>query len=462
MKMKKNIRLSTILLLCSTLLFAGLFAWKSWELQQLQTSPAAASAVFEDAPSERAAGFHDRYALEQMVVLSRHNIRSPLSGNGSALASLTPYTWFDWTSDPSDLSLRGGTLETMMGQFFRKWLASEGLMSENEIPAEGQVRFYANSMQRTIATAQYFSSGFLPAANVEVEHHMEIGTMDPVFTPQLTFMNDAYRAKALAEISAMGGEAGLQGIGQGLAPDYQLLAEVLDLKDSAKAKDEGFTQFATDDLAIVLEENKEPGLTGSLKPALQASDALVLQYYEDSDPVHAAFGHRLTEAQWEQIAHIKDVYTDVLFTAPSVAAVAAHPLLQEMQQELSRQDRQFAFLCGHDSNVASVLSALQAEPYELPQAIEKKTPIGVKLVIEKWLGQDGQEYASLSLVYQSVDQLRNRTELSLEQPPMLYHLSLQGLEKNADGLYQLSEVQQRFTDAISEYDTIKSECGAGS
>jgi len=34
------------------------------------------------------------YTLDEMVVLSRHNIRSPLSGNGSALGNLTSHKWF--------------------------------------------------------------------------------------------------------------------------------------------------------------------------------------------------------------------------------------------------------------------------------------------------------------------------------------------------------------------------------
>ena len=127
--------------------------------------------------------FHERYALKQVVVLSRHNIRSPLSGKPSALQRITPHEWFQWSSAPSELSLRGGALETIMGQYFRTWLVSEGLMQENEIPAEGTMRFYANSKQRTIATAQYFSSGMLPVANVRIEHHCEIDKMDPVFNP---------------------------------------------------------------------------------------------------------------------------------------------------------------------------------------------------------------------------------------------------------------------------------------
>ena len=36
---------------------------------------------------------HKGYTLEQVVVLSRHNIRSPLSGGDSLLGQVTPHTW---------------------------------------------------------------------------------------------------------------------------------------------------------------------------------------------------------------------------------------------------------------------------------------------------------------------------------------------------------------------------------
>lgn len=406
------------------------------------------------AQAAQVANFHDNYQLKEMVVLSRHNIRSPLSGNGSVLARITPHTWFMWTSEPSELSLRGGELETMMGQYFRKRLVSEGLMTENYQPKEGEMRFYANSMQRTIATAQYFSSGMLPVANVRIEHKFAENKMDPVFNPQLTFVSDAFRAEALKQISAMGGSKGLQGIGENLAGEYKRLEQVLDLKQSDICKKDGIDKFRTDDLEIVLDLNKEPAMRGSLKLATQASDAFVLQYYEEANPVKAAFNHKLTAEEWEQIARVKDVYGDVLFTAPVVAVDVAHPLLQVMSDELALDGRKFTFLCGHDSNIASVLAALNADPYSLPQSIEKKTPIGSKLVIEKWVGKDGQEYASLSLVYQTTEQLRNRTMLSLDTPPMVYPLTLHGLTQNADGLYRLSDVQQRFKEAIGAYDEL--------
>lgn len=108
------------------------------------------------AQNRRSSEFKDKYTLKEVVVLSRHNIRSPLSDNGSALGKLTPHEWTKWSAASSELTLRGGVLETMMGQFFRKWLVSEGLFTENYVPNADEVNFYANSMQRTIATAQYF------------------------------------------------------------------------------------------------------------------------------------------------------------------------------------------------------------------------------------------------------------------------------------------------------------------
>ena len=187
------------------------------------------SGLSAEAQIERTADFHSRYTLKEAVVLSRHNIRSPLSGPESALGQLTPHEWFHWSSGKSELSLRGGVLETEMGQFFRKWLVSEGLISENHLPAEGTMRFYANSMQRTIATTQYFSSGLLPVANVEIEHHYDLNTMDPVFTPQLTAASDDYCARARQQIADLFGNGSLEGIGEKMAENYALLQDVLDV-----------------------------------------------------------------------------------------------------------------------------------------------------------------------------------------------------------------------------------------
>lgn len=407
------------------------------------------------AQTKRSPEFKEKYTLKEVVILSRHNIRSPLSDNGSALGKLTPHRWTNWSAASSELTLRGGVLETMMGQFFRKWLVSEGLFTENYVPNADEVNFYANSMQRTIATAQYFSSGFMPIANVAVRHRYAPSKMDPVFFPRLTKVSEAFCSDAMNQIAAMGGKKGIRGINEGLEDSYRIIADVLDLKDSPACKSGETCAFDDYDTQIILKKGEEPAMKGSLKLANSASDAFILQYYEEADAQKAAFGHDISISDWEKIARIKDVYGDVLFTAPVVAYNVAHPLLVYMNDELNSDARKFTFLCGHDSNIASVNAALEVEDYELPSSIEKKTPIGSKLVFEKWIDKSGNEFVAINLVYQTTEQLRNIEMLDLDHSPMVYQLQLKGLKLNADGLYSFEDVNGRFEKAIAAYDDIK-------
>lgn len=404
---------------------------------------------------QRSEAFKGKYKLKEVVILSRHNIRSPLSTNGSALSKMTPHEWTNWSSAASELTLRGGVLETEMGQFFRKWTIETGLFKDNYVPTIDEVNVYANSMQRCIATAQYFSGGFMPVANLRVNHRYVPSKMDPIFFPRLTKSTEAFRTEAMKQINAMGGKEGLVGINKSLKESYDLIAKVLDMKQSEYYKKGEIKDFVNNDTQITLELNQEPGMKGSLKNANSASDAFILQYYEEPDGMKAAFGHKLTTEDWTKIAKVKDVYGDVLFTAPIVAVNVAHPLLQYMYDELNDKDRKFTFLCGHDSNIASVDAALGVEDYSLPNSIEKKTPIGSKLVLEKWVDAAGKAYVAVNLVYQSTDQLKQMSLLDLQHAPQVFSLKLKGLNQNTDGLYTFEDVNARFLQAIRAYDDIK-------
>jgi phosphoserine phosphatase len=392
------------------------------------------------------------YTLEKSVVLSRHNIRAPLSGEGSALSTITPHEWFEWSAPASQLSVRGGTLETEMGQYFRKWLEKEGLFEPNYRPEDGAVRIYANSKQRTIATAEFFAAGLLPVDGIDVEYHSDFDTMDPVFNPVFTYSSDDYAADATEEIIEKFGP-----VIEDLSDNYSLLEDVIDVKESDDYKSGSFTGFDTGDSEFSIEEGKEPSVSGSLKKACQISDALVLQYFEEEDEKKAAFDHDLTTEQWEAISEIKDVYGDTLFTAPLVATNVAHPLLQEIESELTADGRQFSFLCGHDSNLASVIAALDVSDYSLPDTIEKKTPIGAKLVINTWKDGSGEEYITLDLVYQKTEQLRSMSLLDDNNPPAIYTLQLEGLKANENGMYKAADVLDRFKSAINAYDLMIDE-----
>ncbi len=400
------------------------------------------------AQTKRPDDFRAKYQLKEVVVMSRHNIRSPLTSGGAAHTRVTPHQWFAWTSPSSQLSLRGGVLETEMGQFFRKWLVGEGLLPDNYRPEGSEVLFYANSRQRTFATAKYFSAGFLPFANVEIQHKYFEDKMDPVFTPKFTKMNAKYRQQILDEMQTIHG--GPQAWMQSVQPTLTMMEDILDMAHSPAAKNDT-THFRYDDTQFILEKGDEPKMKGGYKLANSVADALVLQCYESESMT--AFGHQLTEKQWRDICAVKEVYDALLFTTHSASVNLAYPLVSRIRGELHHVGRKFTFLCGHDSNLASIGAALRLRYPETEQALELHTPIGSKLVFEKW--SDGtEEYVAINLVYQRVGQLQNRTLLSPDEPPMVKPVTIDGLTPNSDGLYRLSELDARMAEAMAENDAI--------
>lgn len=402
------------------------------------------------AQTPRSEGFREKYALKQVVVMSRHNIRSPLQSGGAAYTRVTPYQWFPWSSPSSQLSLRGGVLETEMGQFFRQWVVAEGLLPDNYRPTADEVLFYANSRQRTFATAKYFSAGFLPFANVEITHKFDEDKMDPVFTPKFTKMSDTYRQQVLDEMQTLHG--GPQAWMTAMQPTLTMMEQVLDMAHSPAAQRGDTLHFWFNDTQFKIEKGDEPRMTGGYTLANSVADAMVLQCYESESLT--AFGHALTQEQWRAICGVKAVYDGLLFTTHSAAVNLANPLVTRIREELNNADRKFMFLCGHDSNLASIAAALRLNYPETENALELHTPIGSKLVFEKWT--DGTEdYVAINLVYQSLAQLQGRTLLSPDAPPMVGTVTVEGLTPNADGLYRLTDLDARFAETIAENDAIE-------
>ena len=397
---------------------------------------------------EREEGFQNKYELEQLVVLSRHNIRTPMVGKGSVLSRVTDpsYQWFQWQDPASHLTAKGERLEAKMGSFFREWLSKKDFLDKYSANSSS-FRFYANAKQRCQLTARTFADAVLPGANAEVEMKVEFDKMDPVFNPQITKLPVGFAEKAQQEIAAKMGD-----LNKGIATQYAVIENVIGITRSPAYPDTtSFSQFPS---SVSFKLNAEPSMSGGLKMACSVSDALVLQYYEEPDEKKAAFGHTLSPEDWVNVALVKEWYGDALFTAPSVAVNVAHPLLQTMLAELQQNGRVFSFLCGHDSNIGSVLAALETKEYDLPQTIEKKTPIGAKVIIEKFKAKDGSEYADIWLVYASTKQLQNESSMTYNQPPVAVRLQLDGISENADHLYSLSDVEQRFSKAIAAYDAL--------
>ena len=397
-----------------------------------------------------------KYTLEQMVVLSRHNLRAPLSSNGSVPDELTPHTWINWSANASELTMKGGVEETSMGQYFQKWLDREGLIPLNSIPQEGEVRFNARAKQRCRATARYFAAGMFPLADIEVEYPGDDKGTEDFMNPSLNFCNDAFAEAAKAEVAAQGGTGGFDGLAEQVRDTIGLIMDTVDMQDSEAYKSGKYGDLLTDGMDYVIDGvGTEPDFTGAIKAAYQVADALLLQYYEEPDAVKAAFGHELTDEDWAKIGQFMTTCLEIKHGAPLVALSITHPLIQELKNEFTNEQRKFSFFCAHDCTVMGTLTALGTNLDALPGSIETNTPIGVKVVFERLRDENGQAWYRPSIIYRSTEQIRSGEMLTEENPPMQYALTFEGVETNKDGLISETDFLALFDRILADYDALE-------
>lgn len=350
------------------------------------------------------------YQLQQVLMMSRHNLRAPLANNGSVLEQSTPNKWPEWDVPGGQLTTKGGVLEVYMGHYMREWLAEQGMVKSGECPPPYTVYAYANSLQRTVATAQFFITGAFPGCDIPVHHQEKMGTMDPTFNPVITDDSAAFSEQAVA---AMEKELSkLQ-----LTDSYQLLEKIVNYKDSPACKEKQQCSLVDGKNTFSAKYQQEPGVSGPLKVGNSLVDAFTLQYYEGFPMDQVAWGEIKSDQQWKVLSKLKNGYQDSLFTSPEVARNVAKPLVSYIDKALVT-DRTSApkitVLVGHDSNIASLLTALDFKPYQLHDQNER-TPIGGKIVFQRWHdSKANRDLMKIEYVYQSAEQLRNADALTLQ------------------------------------------------
>ncbi|WP_411704427.1 bifunctional glucose-1-phosphatase/inositol phosphatase [Edaphovirga cremea] len=400
----------------------------------------------------------DGYQLEKVLIMSRHGIRAPLVNYGDVLAESTPHKWPVWQTEGGLLTPKGGLVEENVGQYFRAWLADTKLLPAGSCPTAQQVFTYANSLPRTIDTAKHFVIGAFPDCNITVNHQAEIGKMDPTFNPIITAdVTDEFKEKALSSLAQHAGDGGIDGLNQRLKPNYALLEEVMDYKNSKLCKQDKQCDISAQPSSVTLVKDKEPGISGPLRVGTGASDAFMLQYYEGFPLKDVAWGKVTTTEQWQKLEAIKNQYHETLFGSPAIAANAAAPLMNFIAGALDQQpvgdsrqqaaqQAKLAVLVGHDSNIASLLSALKTKDYQLPEQFER-TPISGAVVFQRWHDTEkNRDLMKIEYVYPTTEQIRNKSALTLATPPQRVTLEIAGCEVDAQGFCPMDQ----FTKALKE------------
>lgn len=381
----------------------------------------------------------NEYQLEQILVISRHGIRTALPETLRLLETVTPKAWPQWDSAPGYLTNRGGILENYFGAYFKKWM-----QQQNFEVSPDEVFVYANSIQRTVATAQYFTLGAFPGLDVPINHKYPIQRMDPIFDPVVRDDSESFKQSVIKDIQHYTHSQFLiEQLNLQLKPAYELLSDILDYRQSQYYQK---VQCELADLpsSFNLIVNEEPIIRGSLAVGTAIADALLLQYYSGFTKQDNAWGLIATEEQRAMIANIKNQYINLLFKSPLLAKHIAKPLVEFVNQMFQQQQHKLVILVGHDCNIAAITGVLGFKDYQLPHQIEE-TPIGGKLVIQRWRNkQDQQHYFKVEYMYQTLDQLNLASELTLNNPPMHHPLEIDGLNKNEQGFYLWSDLKKRI------------------
>ena len=97
--------------------------------------------------------------------------------------------------------------------------------------------------------------------------------------------------------------------------------------------------------------------------------------------------------------------------------------------------------------------------YDLPGSVEAGTPIGSKLVFERWSSAEGRQFGRVRLVYQDASQLRSGSMLSGYESPRSVTLDFDGVEKSADGLVDYAQLRERIASAYAAYDALPATYG---
>ena len=382
------------------------------------------------------------YELEKVLIFSRHGLRSPVEKNPQEMAKYSPYAWAKWDVPSGYLTAKGTVLEIYFGQYLGQWLADKGLLTTERCASGEGIFAYANGVQRTIATGQAIVAGAFAGCNVQLQHHGKIGSeKDPIFNIQ------AHNpSKDLIESAK--NNVDLNALQKKLAPNYALLSELIDYKNSPNCLQKGECDLGGKTGDYSIGNGKSVKITGSISTSKKIINALLLAYYVGKPSSEIANGKVDSKEKWRAINEIKNEYYRTLFkNNKALAQNASYPLLEFIQRQLNSENK-ISLLVGHDSNVVALLASLGVAPYELEDSLEN-IPIGGKLMFEVWKHKpSGKLKFKLDYVYQSTEQLIKLTPLSLATPPKQTALTLEACTKDESGFCDYERFQQVLSEGI--------------
>ena len=308
--------------------------------------------------------------LNKVIIFSRHGLRYPLLNYADKQGIITPEE-VNWEFSDGVLTPRGEILEYRFGQYIREYLKN----LDFEIKTK---KIRSNSLKRTVLTAKILSLALFPFENIKVEHRYDdFNIIETDFNINI-FDEDINRDK-------------LRKVDEDLRPLYNRLEEILNIeKDTIYNKG---SDILVNDQGFIYSH-------GAFKIATDIVDLYILKYYENFKEEDILRNLDLRK-EIKKLSEIKDRLLDVIFADMEYILKSEKNAYNLVQEEL-KNDKDFTLLVGHDSNIATILSALNVDTTNLGNEFEKY-PIDSKLVFKVY--ED--DSFDLDIMYYEIDDIRN-------------------------------------------------------
>lgn len=404
-------------------------------------------------PTESAAqvdGMPADWTLVSTVIVSRHGVRSPTHAH-PPLDKLSPDAWPGWVVPAGYLTARGGSLAERMGRYYGDWLRARRVLPENTCPAPGTLYGWADIDQRTRETGSALLQGIAPGCDMRTAHQSDLTTYDAVFHPVAAGDCPLDPGAARGAIEARLAPDGVAGLNKRYAATIARMGEVLGYSRSPACGAQGGCKLEDVPTRLRVEgDGSGVTLRGALGSAATASEVFLLQYGEGFPDNDVAWGRIRDESDWARLLEAHNAQRDLLDRTPYLAATNGTPLLAVVLDALTRSATDAAapppapvrgpvlpagnrvyVLTGHDTNVANLAGMLKFD-WQLPDQPDNTPPDGA-LVFSLWRNPAGEPFVRVEFIYQSMQQLRQLTALSLDEPAKRVTLPLADCADGPDG-----------------------------
>lgn len=371
----------------------------------------------------------DNTVLKQVIIFGRHAARTPVA-TPSQLSSFStlPFPAFS-VSGQAVITPNGATNETILGGYFRLWLTQEGLLTGNDAADAASVYVRANNAPLIVDTAQAFVAGLLPAAPPPVN---TVPAPDPLFDPI-----DAGVAKldinmAIASVNGrIGGNPQL--LSSAYAAEFAMARSVLFNypvgTSPAPATPAGKIDITTIPITMTAGNSTAPVNPGGLSSFYMAIDPFMMEYADGMPTSDVGWGN-LDAAGISQMFRVYDALLDLEFRTPYLAGVqssnlASHIIRSILQAAtgsamtgtVGTPSDKIVVLTAANTNLAGLAGLFQLD--WLVDGFQRDVAsLGGALVFELRQSQrTGEFIVRTAYITQTMDQIRNRTKLTLATPP---------------------------------------------